>query len=501
MAIFKGFFSSVKETPLEKAIGWVKKYRIPGGGIPVHHSSGQVTQEVTGYLIPSLYEAGEKELAVELAIWLASVQQPDGSFLAPSGGKYTFDTAQIMRGFLSVIRDRPELKENLRLAANYVCSQIDSAGFVHTDSYSAWRLKDGSTFSNYCDLYVLPPLLEAGRFFSEPLYTNAAYKALARFRDKKDLVEFKPKLGTLSHIFGYMMEALVDLGQFDLAQKGLDQAESIQHKNGAVPAYPGAGWICPTGVAQLAVAWFKAGNIQPAKKAFDFLQRIQNPSGGFYGSHGFGGKYFPGKEISWAVKFFIDACYWNVKSSFDKEIEILEHIQENDGRVREILDFMNPVNSGKILDLGCGKGRYLSILKKAFPLAELHGVDIAQSLLEYCPAGVNSSCGSMLNIPYQENNFDGVFSVEALEHSVLIENAVREMSRVLKPGGRIVVIDKNIKRRGAMRILNWEKWFEPQEVVDLFKKSGVNMQYKYIDGGKYSKQDQLFILWAGLKEG
>ena len=119
---------------------------------------------------------------------------------------------------------------------------------------------------------------------------------------------FKPSFSTLSHIFGYMMEALVDLGEVELARKGLAQASAIQKSNGAIPAYPGVDWVCSTGMAQLALAWYKLGEVELGDKAFTYLEGLQNPSGGFYGSYGLGGKYLPDAEISWAVKFFLD-CF------------------------------------------------------------------------------------------------------------------------------------------------------------------------------------------------
>jgi len=211
-----------------------------------------------------------------------------------------------MRGFLSVIKDMPELKTNLRKAADYVYSNIDDEGYVYTPSYSAWKLNDGSYFSRYCDLYVLWPLIHAGKILGENKYIYAAERALACFKRTPDLIRFKPELGTISHIFGYMMEALVELGEFDLAEKGLIQAAAIQKEDGSIPAFPGAGWICSPGIAQIAIAWHKLGERQRAAKAFSYLEKIQNPSGGWYASFGKDADYLPGKEVSWANKFFID---------------------------------------------------------------------------------------------------------------------------------------------------------------------------------------------------
>ena len=119
---------------------------------------------------------------------------------------------------------------------------------------------------------------------------------------------FKPKLAMLSHYFGYMMEALADMGEFDLAKKGLAQAEKMQRPDGSIPAYPGVEWVCATGLAQLSLGWYKSGIPGSANKAMAYLEKIQNPSGGFYGGYGKGVEYFPGQEIGWAAKFYIDAC-------------------------------------------------------------------------------------------------------------------------------------------------------------------------------------------------
>jgi malonyl-CoA O-methyltransferase len=304
-----------QRTSLQKAIDWVKDHHIPHSGVVVHHKTKTVTPEVTGYLITSLYNAGEKELAFELASWEASIQKKDGSFAAPgSDVSYTFDTAQVIRGFLSVIDDMPELEGNLRRACDYVDSYIDAKGEVLTVSYDMWKLADGSKLSDYGNLYVLPPMLEAGKKLSEKKYTAAARRGMDYFRKYPDLVEFKSSLNMLSHYFGYMMEALVDLGETELAQKGLKQAQNIQRLDGAIPAYPGATWVCSTGMAQLALAWYKLGINDPADKAMNYLETIQNGSGGFYGGYGKNVEYFHNQEISWAVKFFMDACYWRYKS-------------------------------------------------------------------------------------------------------------------------------------------------------------------------------------------
>ncbi len=311
----KSLFKKTKPTtmpgdknPFSAGLAWIKNHQAPKGGIVVHHKTRVATPEVTGYIIPTLYEAGEKDLAFKLARWEASIQQPSGSFGAPGiAVPYTFDTAQVIRGFLAVLDDLSELRKNLILACDYVESQITEEGKVLSPSYDAWRLWDGNMVTDYTNLYVLPPLLQAGQKLNDKRYVDAAVRGLNYFRRKKDIVEFKDSPITFSHIFGYMMEALIELGEIDLAEEGLTQVLKVQREDGAIPAYRGVDWVCSTGMAQLAIALYKLGYRERADMAMIYLEKIQNKSGGFYGSYGEGAKYFAGEEISWAVKFFLDA--------------------------------------------------------------------------------------------------------------------------------------------------------------------------------------------------
>jgi len=104
------------------------------------------------------------------------------------------------------------------------------------------------------------------------------------------------------------MEALWELGETDLARRGMADVARVQRKDGSVPAYPDVDWICSTGIAQYAVVWYRLGERARADRALRYLERIQNASGGFFGSYGKGAKYIRGAEISWAVKYYLDAC-------------------------------------------------------------------------------------------------------------------------------------------------------------------------------------------------
>ena len=293
---------------VQKAVQWVKDNRLSGGGILPHHKEKTATQEVTGYLIPTLYRLGEKKLAVELARWEASVQKPNGAFTDIHDKPYTFDSAQVVRGFLSVLHELPELEAPLRCVCDWMLTQIRSTGKIDTPDLASWNMPDGSIITDNVHVYCVTPLLDAGKRLKEDRYIEAAQKSQAYYRSRPDITQF----AVLSHFFGYIMEALVDLGEKELYTRGLNEALKVQRPDGSIPAFPNVKWVCSTGLAQIAIAMAKAGMKEPASKAFGYLQGIQNSSGGFYGGYGKGAFYFPNEEISWAGKYFLD-LYWLVK--------------------------------------------------------------------------------------------------------------------------------------------------------------------------------------------
>ena len=75
-------------------------------------------------------------------------------------------------------------------------------------------------------------------------------------------------------------------------------------------------------------------------------------------------------------------------------------------------------------------------------------------MLKFVPAGASACAGSMTALPFRSASFDCAYATESLEHAVDIDAAVAEMCRVVKPGGRIAIIDKNARVGRGVRILN-----------------------------------------------
>jgi SAM-dependent methyltransferase len=174
-------------------------------------------------------------------------------------------------------------------------------------------------------------------------------------------------------------------------------------------------------------------------------------------------------------------------------------IPETDGRVQALLRFLGNLNGKRVLDAGCGKGRYAGLLKRKFPQAKITALDVSAEMLAHVPAGIRKIRGGLLDLPFDASSFDAVLCVEALEHAVNIGAAVGELSRVLAPGGRLAIIDKNAEKMGALSMPHWEKWFKADEISALLREEGLEVEVKSVGYEQVTQPDGLFLCWTGIR--
>lgn len=132
-------------------------------------------------------------------------------------------------------------------------------------------------------------------------------------------------------------------------------------------------------------------------------------------------------------------------------------------RLELVQDFVGDVNGKTILDLGCGNGSISFLLW--YLGAKVHSIDISKQALETTQNlrqlseasshfDPNLCQGDATKLPLRTEMFDTVFCIETLEHLQDDLSALKEIERVTKSGGMVVLavpFDSRVKSDNALR--------------------------------------------------
>jgi ubiquinone/menaquinone biosynthesis C-methylase UbiE len=102
----------------------------------------------------------------------------------------------------------------------------------------------------------------------------------------------------------------------------------------------------------------------------------------------------------------------------------------------------------RILDVGCGTGYLLARLAHRLPdAAQLEGIDPARAMIDVASASSDDdrlrfSVGAAEQLPYPDAAFDLVVTTTSFDHWVDQLRGLRECRRVLRQGGRLILVDQ-----------------------------------------------------------
>jgi SAM-dependent methyltransferase len=208
-------------------------------------------------------------------------------------------------------------------------------------------------------------------------------------------------------------------------------------------------------------------------------------------------------------------------------------VAEDDPRAQALLESLGPLHGRRILDLGCGKGRFARIL--ADRGARVVGLDVSAAMLAAAGgAGLDRVRGSARRLPFRDASFDAAIAVEVFEHLEprAIDDVCDELRRVLRPGGRFVLVDKNVYAMNARRpwlpalAVKWldqrrglwmypaggpvrERWFRPAGMRRRLARWFPEVRMRHLlsrdEAGRFPFRSvpatRLFVLWAARSPG
>lgn len=142
--------------------------------------------------------------------------------------------------------------------------------------------------------------------------------------------------------------------------------------------------------------------------------------------------------------------------------------------VADMIKYADLPTPGRVLDAGGGTGRVANAIREQ--AGEVVIADPSLGMLRQADrTQLKLACSHSESLPFPDGTFERVIMVDALHHVINQGRTAREMYRVLKPGGRIVIEEPDIRKFAVKLIAIGEKlllmrshFLAPAEIVALF---------------------------------
>ena len=172
------------------------------------------------------------------------------------------------------------------------------------------------------------------------------------------------------------------------------------------------------------------------------------------------------KEHTYPIMFRIEQSHWwytgrrKILASFVEDI------------CRRVTD-----RRPRILDVGCGTGANLLMLSQ---YGDAEGVDVSEDALAFCrERGLeNVKLGAAEQLPYDDDTFDLVTALDVVEHLDDDLAGLREMRRVLRPGGRVLLFVPTFMFLWGLQddVSNHRRRYRMPELRRVLKQAGFEIE-------------------------
>ena len=193
--------------------------------------------------------------------------------------------------------------------------------------------------------------------------------------------------------------------------------------------------------------------------------------------------------------------YWGQQSAFKGDGVAELPPEWNEENLERILKFCRDKIQGRVLDVGCGDGFFTAQILQRFNLKNVYGLDISSKAVDLARLKhpeIKFRQSALNHIPEETSSIDSVTMIEVIEHLVDIEGTLKELFRVMKPGGILLITttDFNWLKQVIIAMFFFEKYFYPTNphvrffkrstLADILSKNGFSV-IKYAWNGDYLK--------------
>lgn len=152
-----------------------------------------------------------------------------------------------------------------------------------------------------------------------------------------------------------------------------------------------------------------------------------------------------------------------------------------------------PRFNGHLLDVGCGSKPYRNFLLNNNYVTDYTGLDI-ESALVYDPHVKPDATWNGITMPFEDNHFDTLMATEVLEHCSNPHGIIKEMNRVLKPGGIIFFTVPFIWN--LHEVPHDEYRYTPFALKRIFGECGIDQLELFAHGGWNMSLAQMIGAWV-----
>ncbi len=166
---------------------------------------------------------------------------------------------------------------------------------------------------------------------------------------------------------------------------------------------------------------------------------------------------------------------------FDFIAPIYARVGEYSG-LQTLLRVADLPTQGRLLDVGGGTGRVSRSLRDHVDGIMLADVSLGMLRFAASVPGLRPAAAASERLPFPDGSFERIIIVDALHHVAHQSTTANELWRVLKPGGRIVIEEPDIRTFGVKLIALAEKlllmrshFLSPQQIKELFPQARVDI--------------------------